>query len=127
MLYNLAQGQSIMVYGYLPGAWANVVGSLLIVMPLMCIPAFLFFSLYKVGATICISRPDEAEIAVCLTPIVCSQNSQTMTTPASDLRQARPHKPLLTLCGRVVIRSRTQPNRREDGCDEMKVEETRGV
>lgn len=49
-----------------------------------------------------------------------------MTTPCSDLRQARPHKPLLRLCGLVVIGSRVQPDRREDG-DKTKVEETRGV
>lgn len=55
MLYNMAQGQSIMVYGYLPGAWAGMVGSLLIITPLMCIPVFLFISLCKVGATICTS------------------------------------------------------------------------
>ncbi|CAG01916.1 unnamed protein product [Tetraodon nigroviridis] len=100
MLYNLAQAQSIKVYGYLPGPWASVVGSLLIITPLMCIPVFLFILLCK--------------------------NPKTMTTPCSDLRQAQPHKPLLRLCGLVVIGSRVQPDRREDG-DKTKVEETRGV
>lgn len=66
MLYNLAQGQSIMVYGYLPGAWAGVVGSLLIITPLMCIPVFLFISLCKVGATICISITAKTGVAVSL-------------------------------------------------------------
>uniref|UniRef100_H3D0D0 Solute carrier family 6 member 12 n=1 Tax=Tetraodon nigroviridis TaxID=99883 RepID=H3D0D0_TETNG len=47
MLYNLAQAQSIKVYGYLPGPWASVVGSLLIITPLMCIPVFLFILLCK--------------------------------------------------------------------------------
>lgn len=54
MLYNLEQGQPIIVYGYLPGAWASMVGRLLIITPLMCIPVFLFISLFKVAATICI-------------------------------------------------------------------------
>lgn len=55
MLYNLAGGHTIMVYGFVPGAWASVVGSLLIITPLMCIPVFIFISLWKVGATIRIS------------------------------------------------------------------------
>lgn len=55
MLYNLAEGHAIMVYGYLPGVWAGVVGSLLIITPLMCIPVFIFISLCKVRATIRLS------------------------------------------------------------------------
>lgn len=51
MLYNLRKGHAIMVYGYLPGVWAGVVGSLLIITPLMCIPVFILISLCKVCAT----------------------------------------------------------------------------
>lgn len=69
MLYNLAEGKSIKVYGYLPGAWASVVGSLLIITPLMCIPVFLFISLYKVGATICISPTAKTGVATSLKAI----------------------------------------------------------
>lgn len=64
MLYYLAQGQSIMVYGYLPGAWASVVSSLLIITPLMCVPVFVFISLCKVGASICISVTAKTGVAV---------------------------------------------------------------
>lgn len=53
------------------------------------------------------------------------QNSQAMTTPSSDLRQARPHKPVLTLCGYVVFRA--QPHRRDGAQDKTNVEETGGL
>eukprot|EP00066_Takifugu_rubripes_P022393 XP_011611659.1 PREDICTED: sodium- and chloride-dependent GABA transporter 2-like [Takifugu rubripes] len=101
MLYNLAEGHAIMVYGYIPGVWAGVVGSLLILTPLMCIPVFIFISLCK--------------------------NSRAMTTPSSDLRQARPQKPVLTLCGYVVFRARAQPHRRDDAQDKTNMEEMRGL
>ncbi|TNM91358.1 hypothetical protein fugu_019738 [Takifugu bimaculatus] len=101
MLYNLAEGHAIMVYGYIPGVWAGVVGTLLILTPLMCIPVFIFISLCK--------------------------NSRAMTTPSSDLRQARPQKPVLTLCGYVVFRARAQPHRRDDAQDKTNMEEMRGL
>lgn len=72
MLYNLAQAQSIKVYGYLPGPWASVVGSLLIITPLMCIPVFLFILLCKVGVTICISLTAKTGVAVSLKGIFFS-------------------------------------------------------
>lgn len=50
-----------------------------------------------------------------------------MTTPSSDLRQARPHKPVLTLCGYVVFRARAQPHRGDDAHDKVNVEETGGL
>lgn len=46
-----------------------------------------------------------------------------MTTPSSDLQQARPHKPVLTLCGYVIITSQ----RGDDGQDKTNVQETRGL
>lgn len=63
MLYNLGKDQSIMVYGYLPGAWAGVVGGLLILTPLMCIPVFLFISLCMVGG---IRSPAKTGVTVSL-------------------------------------------------------------
>lgn len=83
LFYRLVQSHSFMVYDYHPGLWAPIVGSLLIFLPLMCIPAFVVISLCKSG--------------------------QGMTKPSSDLRQARPHKPTLTLCGMVVFRGKGAP------------------
>ncbi|XP_068611339.1 sodium- and chloride-dependent betaine transporter-like [Brachionichthys hirsutus] len=98
MLYNLAQMYPFMVYDYIPGNWSTVVGSLLITTPLICIPAFILISLWKDG--------------------------KNMTTPSADLRQAKPHKPTLTLCKYVIIKARPQPNRRVDEANEkMMMEE----
>ncbi|XP_049616193.1 sodium- and chloride-dependent betaine transporter [Syngnathus scovelli] len=76
MLYDLVQMHSLMVYDYQLGSWGLAIGSLLILLPLICIPVFILVSLGK-------------------TP-------QNMTTSSDDLRQARPHNPALTLCGLVV-------------------------
>ncbi|CAL8242509.1 unnamed protein product [Merluccius merluccius] len=60
-----------------------VFASLLVVVPMMCVPVFLGVSLYR----------DQGK----------------MTTPSSDLRQARPHKPVLTLCKRVIFKAQATP------------------
>ncbi|XP_076014983.1 sodium- and chloride-dependent betaine transporter-like isoform X2 [Genypterus blacodes] len=69
--------------GYHPGAWVNVVACLLVLTPLLCIPVFIGVAFYR--------------------------NPKQMTTPSSDLRQAKPHKPLLTLCKTVIRRARQPP------------------
>lgn len=57
-----------------------------------------------------------------------NQNAQNMTTPSSDLRQARPHKPLLTLCKYVIVKSQGPPARTVDDSNEkMRMEEPSGV
>ncbi|XP_019738732.1 sodium- and chloride-dependent betaine transporter-like [Hippocampus comes] len=76
MFFDLAKTHSLMVYDYQLGTWALAVGSLLILTPLIFIPAFIF-------------------VTLCRTP-------QSMTTPSSELRQARPHSPALTVCDYVV-------------------------
>lgn len=50
-----------------------------------------------------------------------------MTTPSGDLRQARPHKPVLTLCGYVIFGAQAQPHRRDEAHDKVNVEETGGL
>ncbi|XP_076578065.1 sodium- and chloride-dependent GABA transporter 2-like [Chaetodon auriga] len=92
LLFNLAHTFTLVVFGYVVGAWATAVGSLLMIIPLICIPAFILVSLYK--------------------------DSQNMTTPSSDLRQAWPHKPILTLCKYVIFKAQGQPNRRADETNE---------
>ncbi|XP_068573531.1 sodium- and chloride-dependent GABA transporter 2-like [Cebidichthys violaceus] len=85
LLYELMTSHRISVYGYVIGTQGTVLGSLFIIAPLMCIPVFILVALCK--------------------------NPQNMTTPSSDLRQARPHKPILTLCKRVVLKAQVRPNR----------------
>ncbi|KAG7454478.1 hypothetical protein MATL_G00260150 [Megalops atlanticus] len=57
--------------------WAMGIAALLTLTPLVCIPIFIFKSL--------------------------CENAGGVTTPSSDLRQACPHQPRLTLCGRTVV------------------------
>nr|XP_046234742.1 sodium- and chloride-dependent betaine transporter-like [Scatophagus argus]XP_046234743.1 sodium- and chloride-dependent betaine transporter-like [Scatophagus argus] len=102
MLYNLTQRHSLVVYGYVPGTWSALVGGLLVLTPLICIPLFILVSLCK--------------------------NNQNMATPSSDLRQARPHKPILTLFKMVIFKAQARPNRREDERSEkLMMEEPSGV
>ncbi|XP_061618363.1 sodium- and chloride-dependent betaine transporter-like [Phyllopteryx taeniolatus] len=100
MLYDLAKTQSLMVYDYQMGTWGLAVGSLLILTPLICIPAFIL-------------------ITLCRSP-------QNMTTPSSELRQARPHNPTLTLCAHVV-RGPARARTARGGDEKMAMGEASGV
>ncbi|TKS90829.1 Sodium- and chloride-dependent GABA transporter 3 [Collichthys lucidus] len=92
--YTLLQSHAINVYGFEPGHWAKALGALLIVTPLMCIPVFLLITVHK--------------------------NPKNMITPSSDLRQAKPHKPILQLCKCVIFKAQSPPSRRaEEGNDKM--------
>uniref|UniRef100_A0A8C6TJY7 Transporter n=1 Tax=Neogobius melanostomus TaxID=47308 RepID=A0A8C6TJY7_9GOBI len=44
-----------------------------------------------------------------ITPLICG-NINEMTTPSSDLRQSQPHRPILTLCKRVIFGAQVKPN-----------------
>lgn len=56
-----------------------------------------------------------------------NQNGQNMNSPSGDLRQARPHKPILTLCSLVVFDAEAQPDRSESEHGKEVMEETQGV
>ncbi|XP_070784983.1 sodium- and chloride-dependent betaine transporter-like [Enoplosus armatus] len=102
LLYSLTTSNSLSVYGYQPGAWSATLGSLLVLTPLMCIPAFILITLCK--------------------------NPSNMTTPSSDLRQARPDKPVLTLCKHVIFKAQRRPNISVDDRNEkMMMEEPNSV
>uniref|UniRef100_A0A3Q1K462 Transporter n=1 Tax=Anabas testudineus TaxID=64144 RepID=A0A3Q1K462_ANATE len=97
MLYDLAQTRPLVVHGHVLGTWGTTLGTLLIITPLICIPAFVL-------------------------------NPKKMTTPSSDLRQAQPHKPVLTLCNRIIFKAQGPPIRNVDECNEkMMMEEHGGV
>ncbi|XP_008313878.1 sodium- and chloride-dependent betaine transporter-like [Cynoglossus semilaevis] len=66
-------------HDYELGVMGKLFGILLTATPLMCIPIFILYTLWK--------------------------DSKNMLTPSSDLRQALPHKPRLTLCKCVVIKA----------------------
>ncbi|XP_038594853.1 sodium- and chloride-dependent GABA transporter 2-like [Micropterus salmoides] len=98
LLYNLTQIHHLEVYGYVPGAWGAALGSLLVLTPLMCIPAFIVITLFK--------------------------NPKNMTKPSTDLRQARPDKPILSLGKNIIFKAQGQPNSNEDeGNQKMTMEE----
>ncbi|KAI3366388.1 hypothetical protein L3Q82_000546 [Scortum barcoo] len=102
VLYNLANIHPVSVYGYTPGTWGSSVGTLLVFTPLVCIPVFVMVALFK--------------------------NPNNMTTPSSDLRQVRPHKPILTLCGHAIFKAQAPPNRNVDERNEkLMMEESNRV
>ncbi|XP_060886339.1 sodium- and chloride-dependent GABA transporter 2-like [Labrus mixtus] len=102
LLYDLSETRPIAVYQYYPGAWGATFGSVLILTPLMCIPIFIFVRMCK--------------------------NPRNMMTPSSDLRQAQPHKPILTLCGKVIFKAQGKPNRSVyEVDDKMMMEEPSSV
>ncbi|XP_041636440.1 sodium- and chloride-dependent betaine transporter-like [Cheilinus undulatus] len=94
LIYEAANPLPFWVYGYQIGAVGILLGGFLLLIPLMCIPVFIF-------------------VALCRDP-------NNMTTPSKDLRQARPNKPILTLCGKVIFRAQWKPNRSADeGSEKM--------
>ncbi|XP_071357654.1 sodium- and chloride-dependent GABA transporter 2-like [Trachinotus anak] len=98
VLYNLTQIGTVSIYGYQLSASMIALSRLLVATPLICVPAFIL-------------------IALCRNPL-------NMSTPSSDLRQARPHKPVLTLCKHVIFKSQGPPIRRADERNEkMMMEE----
>ncbi|KAK2859000.1 hypothetical protein Q5P01_003620 [Channa striata] len=102
LLYDLAQIRPLVVYGRPLGTWGATLGSLLVLTPLICIPAFVVVSWCR--------------------------NPKTMTAPSSDLRQAQPHKPVLTVCNRVVFKAQAQPVKSPDESNEkMMMEEAERV
>ncbi|XP_044198685.1 sodium- and chloride-dependent betaine transporter-like [Thunnus albacares] len=102
MQYDLSKGGHFVVYDFVPGFWATILGSLLIITPLIFIPIFMLVPLCR--------------------------NPKNMTTPSSDLRQARAHKPVLTLCSKVIFKAQGQPNNSVDKRNEkMMIEEPIGV
>ncbi|KAL6116780.1 uncharacterized protein ACO6RY_14726 [Pungitius sinensis] len=85
LIYEVINSHRLTVYDHVISNWGAVLGSLLILAPLICIPVFVLVSLCK--------------------------NPLNMSTPSGDLRQARPNKPLLTLCGRVIFEGQAAENK----------------
>ncbi|XP_058480129.1 sodium- and chloride-dependent betaine transporter-like [Solea solea] len=85
---------------YEPSLSYTIFGAILMVAPLICIPVYILLTLCR--------------------------NGNNMATPSSNLRQARPHKPLLSLCKRVIFSA--PPTRTVDeGNEKIMMGEPSGV
>ncbi|XP_028286519.1 sodium- and chloride-dependent GABA transporter 2-like [Parambassis ranga] len=102
MLYNMVHSHSFNVPGFNVGSWAPKLGSLIMVTPVLMIPIFILVSLRR--------------------------DHNNMATPSSDLRQIRPHKPVLTLCKHVIFKAQRQqhPDRSVVGRNEKMMMEEAG-
>lgn len=131
MLYSLTERMHLYVYGYEPGESWLILGRLLMITPLMCIPLYILITLCRVsGFNSWISHFQILFIAFCDTSQFSShnQNGNNITTPSSALRQAQPHKPILKLCECVIFKAQRPSSRSVDNRNEkMMMEEHGGV
>ncbi|KAM9846062.1 sodium- and chloride-dependent betaine transporter-like [Aulostomus maculatus] len=100
ILFEMSNVYVVSVYGFSSGIWGVIVGSLLLITPLICVPIFILVAMWK---------------------------NPHMASPSRDLRQARPQKPLLTLCKCVIFKAQVQPNNTEGRNEKMMMEEPGGV
>ncbi|XP_030630095.1 sodium- and chloride-dependent betaine transporter-like [Chanos chanos] len=89
MMYNLTANS--WHHQILNSGLRQAVASLLGLTPLLCIPIYIFVTLFK--------------------------NSDGMTIPSRELRQIRPHLPPLTICEQVIISPQGSSHRGGDGED----------
>ncbi|XP_040886067.1 sodium- and chloride-dependent betaine transporter-like [Toxotes jaculatrix] len=102
VLYNVAQIQPLREYGFKLSTLESIFSTLLVVTPLLCIPIFILVTLCR--------------------------NPENMTVPSSDLRQAQPHKPVLTLCEHVIFKAQgSQVRSGDERHDKMMMTEPMGV
>ncbi|CAL8386011.1 unnamed protein product [Gadus morhua 'NCC'] len=83
MVFELESGAFTVDPQYTMGTAMSFIGSLLVALPLLCVAVFVGVAAVK--------DPDR------------------LTTPCSSLRQARPQRPLLSLCKRVIFRAQAAP------------------
>ncbi|XP_013860235.1 sodium- and chloride-dependent GABA transporter 2 [Austrofundulus limnaeus] len=98
MVYNLTKENPVS-HDRLSGAWATMMAVILIATPILCIPAFVFYSLWK--------------------------NPNNLITPSQDLRQVSPHSPVLTLGHLVIFKGQSRPTSRADETNEKLMMEER--
>ncbi|XP_065130738.1 sodium- and chloride-dependent GABA transporter 2-like [Paramisgurnus dabryanus] len=80
--------------------WTYTIAPLLTVFPMICIPVFIVFSLWK---------------------------GRDILTPSSDLKQIRPSSPRLTVCNRVIVKPQRAQKNQEDGYEKVTTDHTSGV
>ncbi|XP_016126914.1 sodium- and chloride-dependent GABA transporter 2-like isoform X3 [Sinocyclocheilus grahami] len=100
LLYNLLGSKSVSSADRFVPDWSYNLAPLLTVIPMVCIPIFLFISLGR---------------------------GRDIITPSSDLKQLRPNSPRLTLFNRVIIKPQRSRHIQEDGEEKANNEHTSGV
>ncbi|XP_077053498.1 sodium- and chloride-dependent GABA transporter 2-like [Siphateles boraxobius] len=100
LLYSLLGSKSVPSLDQSVPHWSYKFAPLLTVIPMVCIPVFLFISLRR---------------------------GRDIITPSSDLKQLRPNSPRLTLFNRVIIKAQRSRNIQEDGAEKANTEHTSGV
>uniref|UniRef100_A0A673IJI8 Transporter n=1 Tax=Sinocyclocheilus rhinocerous TaxID=307959 RepID=A0A673IJI8_9TELE len=100
LLYNLLGSKSVSSADEFVPDWSYNLAPLLTVIPMVCIPIFLFISLGR---------------------------GRDIITPSSDLKQLRPNSPRLTLFNRVIIKPQRSRHIQEDGEEKANKEHTSGV
>ncbi|XP_024148093.1 sodium- and chloride-dependent GABA transporter 2 isoform X2 [Oryzias melastigma] len=101
VLYGLIQARPFTIEGHTLRLGSSLLAGLLMAAPLICIPAFIFVALYK--------------------------DPKRMIRASKDLRQIRPHKPLLTLCDYVIFKAQGQTKESEEKGNESNMEESAKV
>ncbi|ROL50095.1 Sodium- and chloride-dependent GABA transporter 2 [Anabarilius grahami] len=99
LLYSLLGSKSVSSVQSVPD-WSYKFAPLLTVIPMVCIPIFLFVSLRR---------------------------GRDIITPSSDLKQLRPNSPRLTLFNRVIIKPQRSRHIQEDGAEKANTEHSSGV
>ncbi|RXN05143.1 sodium- and chloride-dependent GABA transporter 2-like isoform X1 [Labeo rohita] len=98
LLYNLLGSKSVSAADQFVPDWSYKLAPLLTVIPMVCIPIYLFVSLVR---------------------------GHDIITPSSDLKQLRPNNPRLTLFNRVIIKPQRSQHIQEDGEEKANTELTR--
>uniref|UniRef100_A0A8C1QZD8 Transporter n=1 Tax=Cyprinus carpio TaxID=7962 RepID=A0A8C1QZD8_CYPCA len=100
LLYNLMGSKSLSSADQFVPDWSYKLAPLLTLIPMVCIPVFLFISL---------------------------GTGRGIITPSSDLKQLRPNSPRLTLFNRVIIKPQRSRHIQEDGEEKANKEHTSRV
>uniref|UniRef100_A0A8C2G6R8 Transporter n=1 Tax=Cyprinus carpio TaxID=7962 RepID=A0A8C2G6R8_CYPCA len=100
LLYNLMGSKSLSSADQFVPDWSYKLAPLLTLIPMVCIPVFLFVSL---------------------------GTGRGIITPSSDLKQLRPNSPRLTLFNRVIIKPQRSRHIQEDGEEKANKEHTSRV
>uniref|UniRef100_A0A9J7X110 Transporter n=1 Tax=Cyprinus carpio carpio TaxID=630221 RepID=A0A9J7X110_CYPCA len=100
LLYNLMGSKSLSSADQFVPDWSYKLAPLLTLIPMVCIPVFLFISL---------------------------GTGRGIITPSSDLKQLRPNSPRLTLFNRLIIKPQRSRHIQEDGEEKANKEHTSRV
>lgn len=145
VLCGLVQASPFKIEGYSLGFGYSLLAGLLMAAPLICIPAFIFFALYKVSIFELVSHKMKLNFRTFFPFLILVvfknqgtnapftefslnfEDPKRMTRASQDLRQIRPHNPLLTLCGSVIFKAQEQTKESEEIRNEKLMEDSSKV